>query len=80
AYFNLVHHPLEKQGIDFWWLDWQQGAARSRAQIDPLWSLNVLHFLDQVKEKKDQALILSRYAGPGSHRYPIGFSGDSIAS
>ena len=21
---NLVHHPLEKQGIDFWWLDWQQ--------------------------------------------------------
>ena len=23
-YFNLVLHPLEKQGIDFWWLDWQQ--------------------------------------------------------
>jgi hypothetical protein len=21
---NLLHHPLEKQGIDFWWLDWQQ--------------------------------------------------------
>ena len=25
-------------------------------------------------------MILSRYAGPGSHRYPIGFSGDSIIS
>ena len=23
-YINLVHHPLEKQGIDFWWIDWQQ--------------------------------------------------------
>ena len=23
-YMNLLHHPLEKQGIDFWWLDWQQ--------------------------------------------------------
>ena len=23
-YLNLLHHPLEKQGIDFWWLDWQQ--------------------------------------------------------
>ena len=23
-YMNLVLHPLEKQGIDFWWLDWQQ--------------------------------------------------------
>lgn len=80
AYFKLVHHPLEKQGVDFWWLDWQQGAARSKAQIDPLWSLNVLHYLDQVKRKQDQALILSRFAGPGSQRYPIGFSGDSIAS
>ncbi len=23
-YIDLLHHPLEKQGIDFWWLDWQQ--------------------------------------------------------
>ena len=23
-YLDLLHHPLEKQGIDFWWLDWQQ--------------------------------------------------------
>jgi alpha-glucosidase len=23
-YLDLVLHPLEKQGIDFWWLDWQQ--------------------------------------------------------
>src|SRR5690348_12016973 len=23
-YFKLVLHPLEKEGIDFWWLDWQQ--------------------------------------------------------
>lgn len=80
AYFNLVHHPLELEGVDFWWIDWQQGKARSRTQIDPLWTLNALHFLDQQQEKGDQALILSRYAGPGSHRYPIGFSGDSIAS
>ena len=25
-------------------------------------------------------MIFSRYAGPGSHRYPVGFSGDSIAT
>lgn len=25
-------------------------------------------------------LILSRYAGPGSHRYPVGFSGDTVVS
>ena len=22
--FNRVFHPYEKDGVDFWWLDWQQ--------------------------------------------------------
>ncbi len=25
AYFEVLHHPLEAQGVDFWWIDWQQG-------------------------------------------------------
>ena len=25
---RTVLHPLEKQGIDFWWLDWQQEPSR----------------------------------------------------
>jgi alpha-glucosidase (family GH31 glycosyl hydrolase) len=32
AYFDLILHPLEDQGIDFWWIDWQQG-DRSRPII-----------------------------------------------
>lgn len=24
AYFNSIIHPIEKQGVDFWWQDWQQ--------------------------------------------------------
>ena len=32
AYFEVLHHPLEDEGVDFWWLDWQQGElARRRA-------------------------------------------------
>ena len=32
AYFKVLHHPLEDQGVDFWWLDWQQGQySRVRA-------------------------------------------------
>jgi hypothetical protein len=23
-YMDILHHPPEKQAIDFWWLDWQQ--------------------------------------------------------
>jgi hypothetical protein len=31
-YMNLLHHPLEKQGIDFWWLDWQQEPNHTNAR------------------------------------------------
>ena len=79
AYLEVVHHPLEAQGVDFWWLDWQQGAYSRIQGIDPLWMLNHFHFLDSGREGR-RPLTFSRYAGPGSHRYPIGFSGDSHIS
>ena len=79
AYFELVHHKLEDQGVDFWWIDWQQGSHSKVKEYDPLWILNHCHFLDHGRDGK-RSLIFSRYAGPGSHRYPIGFSGDTIMS
>jgi alpha-glucosidase (family GH31 glycosyl hydrolase) len=79
AYFSYLHHPQEENGVDFWWIDWQQGSYSKIPGADPLWMLNHFHFLDSSKNRK-RPLILSRYAGPGSHRYPIGFSGDSIIS
>jgi alpha-glucosidase (family GH31 glycosyl hydrolase) len=77
AYFDVLHHPLEKQGVDFWWIDWQQGGFSGIPGVDPLWLLNYLHFLDAARDGR-RGLTFSRYAGPGSHRYPIGFSGDSF--
>jgi alpha-glucosidase (family GH31 glycosyl hydrolase) len=79
AYFEVVHHPLEAQGVDFWWLDWQQGGHSRLAGVDPLWLLNHFHFLDSGREGR-RPLTFSRYAGPGSHRYPVGFSGDAHVS
>ena len=76
AYFDILHKPYERDGVDFWWIDWQQGTGSSMAGLDPLWSLNHYHTLDIAKEH--EALILSRYAGIGSHRYPLGFSGDTL--
>ncbi|MGM0110328.1 TIM-barrel domain-containing protein [Enterococcus sp. DIV0187] len=78
SYFKDVHHPIEDQGVDFWWVDWQQGTSRDKSKIEPLWALNHYHFLDNSKRNHNDGLLLSRYAGPGSHRYPLGFSGDSI--
>lgn len=76
GYFEYILKPLEKEGVDFWWIDWQQGKSCGNEKIDPLWLLNHFHCLDFSKSDK-RPMILSRYAGPGSHRYPVGFSGDS---
>lgn len=78
SYFKDVHHPLEKEGVDFWWVDWQQGSSRDENKVAPLWSLNHYHYVDNVQRHPGSGLILSRFAGPGSHRYPIGFSGDTF--
>lgn len=79
AYFEYLHHPNEEEGVDFWWLDWQQGGLSKIPGMDPLWMLNHYHYLDSGRRGK-RRLTFSRYAGMGSHRYPVGFSGDTIIS
>ena len=79
AYLRCLHHPLEEQGVDFWWIDWQSGGATSVAGLDPLWMLNHIHYVDSGRDGT-RPLTFSRYAGLGSHRYPIGFSGDTITT
>ncbi len=79
AYLGIVHRRLEDQGVDFWWIDWQSGSYSRIPGIDPLWMLNHFHYLDASRDGR-RGLLLSRYAGPGSHRYPVGFSGDTVIS
>lgn len=76
AYFKFLHHPNEKQGVDFWWMDWQQGKISAIEGMDPIWMLNHYHHFDLTRTGK-RGVMLSRYSGLGSHRYPIGFSGDT---
>lgn len=79
VYFDLLHRPLERQGVDFWWIDWQQGKNSKIDGLDPLWMLNHYHYLDNGRDGK-RPMTFSRYAGPGSHRYPLGFSGDTVTT
>ena len=93
-YFDILHHPYENDGVDFWWMDWQQGTnywwiheknqpgeyADPRERMDPLWMLNHLHILDISRDGSKRPMFFSRYSGPGSHRYPVGFSGDTVVS
>ena len=77
-YFNLILHPLERQGIDFWWLDWQQEPTTKMAGVTPTWWLNYVHFTDQQREGH-RPLLFHRWGGLGNHRYQIGFSGDTVS-
>ena len=83
AYFNSVIHPLEKQGVDFWWLDWQQWKLSEYVPgLSNTFWLNHTFFHDKVRRSVSQGLsaprplIYHRWGGLGSHRYQIGFSGD----
>ena len=77
ASFDHIFHPMEEKGVDFWWIDWQQGGVTKVEGLDPLWVLNHYYYLDNARDGK-RPMTFSRYAGPGSHRYPIGFSGDTL--
>ncbi|XCP85053.1 TIM-barrel domain-containing protein [Roseburia hominis] len=79
AHFDVICHPYEEDGVDFWWLDWQQGTLTQMEGLDPLWMLNHLYYQDSCRKRK-RGMTFSRYAGIGSHRYPIGFSGDTVVS
>lgn len=79
AYLRFLHHPHEALGVDFWWVDWQQAGGSRIKGLDPLFILNHYHYHDNGRDGK-AALVLSRYAGLGSHRTPVGFSGDTVAS
>ncbi len=56
-YFALLHHPEEDRGVDFWWMDWQQGTNTKIAGLDPLFWLNYLHWTD-FERRSNQGLSL----------------------
>lgn len=76
AFEKVVLDAFERDGVDFWWIDWQQKGGSSVPGIDPLFMLNHTRYLYAAR-KGEPGLTFSRYGGPGSHRYPVGFSGDS---
>jgi alpha-glucosidase (family GH31 glycosyl hydrolase) len=89
AYFDLLLHPYEastpaaeggNDGVDFWWMDWQQGHKSKISGLDPLWLLNHLHYYDLGRDGHKRPFFFSRWGGLGNHRYPIGFSGDTFVT
>ncbi|MCR5547875.1 MAG: DUF5110 domain-containing protein [Bacteroidales bacterium] len=84
TYFNTVIHPLEAMGVDFWWLDWQQWKiSRYVDGLSNTFWANWVFFNDKVRTGRikgldaDRPFIYHRWGGLGTHRYQLGFSGDT---
>jgi len=79
-YFEIVLHPMEDMGVDFWWLDWQQWGSTAIPGVNPTFYLNYAHFSDMERRGRVRPLIFHRWGGLGNHRYQIGFSGDTYVT
>ena len=77
--FKNIIRLRESEGVDFWWLDWQQNLTNPRMDgLGETFWCNHVFYNDMKQQRKDRrAVIYHRWGGLGSHRYPIGFSGDT---
>ncbi len=80
AFFNTIIRDHEGEGVDFWWLDWQQHLTSPYTQgLGQTFWCNHVFYNDMVKNRPDRRpVIFHRWGGLGSHRYQIGFSGDAL--
>lgn len=81
-FFAYAHHPSERIGVDFWWLDWQQNYLYPYV---PGTNTTTLAWINELYYRDSERLGLrgcgySRWAGWGDHRHPIQFSGDAQAN
>lgn len=77
--FDRILHPMERTGVDFWWLDWQQFPYDLRVDsLSNTWWLNYCFFTDMERQGIARPMLYHRWGGLGNHRYQIGFSGDSF--
>ena len=74
VYFKLLIHPLEKIGIDFFWIDYY-----NKKDLKSLKILNHYHMKNSSKGEK-RGLIMSRSSTVGAHREGILYSGELLVS
>lgn len=81
GWIEKMLRPLERDGVDFWWLDWQQGHFDSKVKnLSNTWWLNYCMFSDKQRNSLRRPMLYHRWGGLGNHRYQIGFSGDSYST
>lgn len=79
AFYKNAHSKLEAEGVDFWWVDWQQDWVKPCVKgtfMNHLPWLNHCYYHHGEKDNK-RGLSFSRWGGFGDQKHPIYFSGDT---
>ena len=78
AYQRRLLDPNTDLGVDGWFIDTSGPDAPPLSTQASLHWTNRLHW-NHLHNRGKRPLFLSRFAGLGSGRYPMGFSGDTVA-
>ncbi len=73
--FKIFLHPLEAQGVDFFWNDSMGGG-----DINKIWALNHYMYLDSGRATAQRPMLLARNGLCAPHRYPVLYGGSSEVS
>ena len=77
--FDKILNPMMADGVDFWWLDWQQHIYdRKLTTLKNTWWTSRCFFTNMQQYTEKRPMIYHRWSGLGNHRYQVGFSGDAI--
>lgn len=73
---SIVLGEREQEGIDYWWLDWQQGEDWIKvAGVNPTFWLNYIFFTNPNHWNRSGAqqrgMLMHRWGGLGNHRYQV---------
>lgn len=82
AFYKSVHSQFESDGVDFWWVDWQQDHLKpviKGTKMKHIPWLNYCYYHHSESNGK-RGISFSRWGGFGDHKHPIYFSGDTSST
>ena len=62
--FDQILTPMEKSGVDFWWLDWQQDLYDPKVKgLNNTWWINYAFFSRMERNRNTRPLLYHRWGG-----------------
>jgi hypothetical protein len=77
AFLEVLHRPVQDQGVDFWWIDGHCPIRSITGLESQLWTNHIYQEHARRTYPDRRPMVSSRTAGVGAHRYPYHFTGDA---